>query len=81
MSESGGEPRSMASHAWDRFVDLLLAIRGSFLLFVGATGVLMFVFGATYARGLMAGMFAIWGASAVIYALLGFALLRLIGYR
>ncbi|WP_227378668.1 hypothetical protein [Haladaptatus halobius] len=72
-----------------RTTSLLLAIRQSFLAFVTAIGVvccLLAVLLSTHVlpaltNGVLAGMFAIWGVSAFIYAVLGHLGLRLIGYR
>jgi hypothetical protein len=64
-------------------VQLLLRIRRSFLLFVATVGVLLIVLGGTLfgGTGVLAAMFAIWGVSAILYALGGVLLMRLIGYR
>ncbi|WP_225741377.1 hypothetical protein [Halorussus halophilus] len=68
---------------------VLLAIRGSFLAFVTTIGVgcclLALVLSkyviAGLTNGVLAAMFAVWGASAFVYAVLGHLGLRLIGYR
>ena len=61
-------------------IKILLTIRSSFLLFMMTLGIILFVIGGMIAEGVPAGMFAIWGVSAVLYALLGVGFLRLIGY-
>lgn len=72
---------SLLSRAGALVLESLLAIRGSFLLFVTAVGVLFVVVGATAMNGVLAGMFGIWGTSALLYAGLGYLLLKLIGYQ
>jgi hypothetical protein len=75
---------------YDLVVSVLLAIRSSFLTFVAALGVAMLLLGAFgpmipvvngVMKGVVAGMFGIWGVSAIVYAVIGFGFLRLIGYR
>lgn len=70
-------------------VSLLIAIRRSFLTFIVALGVvcwLLAVLLSSYlltslTHAVLAGMFAIWGTSAFIYAILGRLGLSLIGYN
>jgi hypothetical protein len=78
---TGESQRDDADHP--PIIRILLAIRGSFLLFVATMGVVMILLGATVlgGQGVIAAMFAIWGVSAVIYASGGVLFLRLIGYR
>ncbi|WP_227356396.1 hypothetical protein [Haladaptatus salinisoli] len=72
-----------------RATSLVLAIRRSFLAFVTVIGVaccLLAVLLSEYVlpgvtNGVLAGMFAIWGVSAFLYAVLGHLGLRLIGYH
>lgn len=72
-----------------RVTSALLAIRQSFLTFVTTIGIvccLLAVLLSEYVLpgltvGVLAGMFAIWGVSAFIYAVLGHFGLRLIGYH
>lgn len=59
----------------------LLKVRGSFLLFIATIGVVLLVLGFVWSESVLSGMFGIWGASALVYAGLGFVFLRLIGYR
>lgn len=67
----------------------LLLLRGSFLVFVVTLGVLFLFLSillSTHAlksvtHGVFAGMFAIWGVSALVYGALGHIGLRLIGYH
>lgn len=61
-------------------VRFLLAIRSSFLLFLTTVGIIVTVLGLTVMSGAMAGMFVIWGTSAVVYAGIGYAILWAIGY-
>ncbi|WP_266081390.1 hypothetical protein [Haladaptatus caseinilyticus] len=71
-----------------RTVSVLLAIRQSFLAFITAMGViccLLAVLLSTHVlpsltHGVLAGMFAIWGTSAFVYAIIGHLGLRLINY-
>ena len=69
-------------------VEILLAVRSSFLAFVTALGVVFVVVAVVLSgyvpgitHGVLAAMFAVWGASAFVYAALGHVALRLIGYR
>lgn len=67
---------------------VLVAIRSSFLGFVVAVGVVFLVISVLLSGyvlesvqyGLLAGMTFIWGVSAFLYAILGSAILKLIGY-
>jgi len=61
-------------------VRLLVAIRSSFVVFVMALGVVLFLVGAAVS-GEVSGIFAVLGISAVVYGLLGETALRLIGYK
>lgn len=61
-------------------VRVLYIVRGSFLAFVFAVGVLMLFAGIVISDGLMAGLLGIWGVSAILYALVGKFMLQLIGY-
>jgi hypothetical protein len=69
-------------------VSLLLAIRNSFIAFTAAFGIvclLLAVFLSEYISGIsyevLSAMFAVWGVSALVYACLGYVVLRLIGYH
>jgi lipopolysaccharide export LptBFGC system permease protein LptF len=66
-------------------IRVLLAIRQSFLLFIVALGVFMigtgFVFQQLGMYYVLAAMFAIWGVSAILYAVGGYFFLKVIGYR
>jgi hypothetical protein len=68
-------------------IRLLLAIRSSFLLFIVATGVFFVALASAPSpvglggTGVLAAMFAIWGLSAILYAVVGFVFLTVIGYR
>ena len=69
-------------------VSLLLAIRSSFILFVAALGavcLLLSLLLSSYIPGInhnvLSAMFAVWGASAFVYAVLGYVGLRFIGYH
>jgi len=64
-------------------IRLLLAIRQSLLLFIIALGVVLILAGAFVlgGEGVLAAMFAIWGVSAILYAIGGFLFLKVIGYR
>jgi hypothetical protein len=59
---------------------LLYAVRASFLAFVFVVGVVWLLIGIALGDGVMAGMFGIWGVSAMLYAVLGKFALQLIGY-
>lgn len=72
----------------NRVVSLLLAIRSSFIYFIAALGtvcLLMSVVLSPYVpgiyHGVLSAMFVVWGTSAFVYAALGYAGLRLIGYQ
>lgn len=67
-------------------IRLLLAIRGSFLLFTVSLGIAMilsgFVVDVTFAnQGVIAAMLVIWGISAIIYGMLGFVFILGVEYR
>ena len=69
-------------------VSVLLAVRQSFLAFVTAIGVVCCLLAVLLSEhvplvtnGVLAGMFAIWGVSAFLYAILGHLGLRLINYH
>lgn len=61
-------------------VRALYLVRGSFLAFVFACGVLMLLAAVVLQNGLMAGLLGIWGGSAILYAIAGKLLLGLFGY-
>lgn len=61
-------------------VRLLYVVRGSFLAFVFIVGVIWLLIGIALGEGVMAGMFGIWGVSAMLYAIIGKFALQLIGY-
>ncbi|KTG11470.1 hypothetical protein AUR64_04240 [Haloprofundus marisrubri] len=73
----------------DAGVSILLTIRKSFLSFVMTLGLICLLFAALFSEaflpvlnnGVLAGMFVIWGVSAFVYAVLGYVVLRLIGYN
>lgn len=77
--EEENEP--VHSRITEPILRLLLAIRGSLLLFIATTGVLFILGGITVMEGALAGMFGIWGVSALLYATLGYLLLKIIGYH
>lgn len=55
------------------FFRAILAVRRSFLLFVAVLGVILIAIGASpLMTGVFAGMFGIWGATALLCAVLGF---------
>lgn len=60
-------------------VRVLVSIRSSFVLFVMALGVVLFLLGLAV-TGEASGIFAVLGISAVIYGVLGKFALNLIGY-
>lgn len=62
-------------------VRFLLLLRSSFLVFIAFIGVLLFLTGSVLSEGVVAGMLGITGVSAILYAAIGFAFLRAIGYR
>lgn len=60
---------------------VLAAIRRSFLLFVAVVGLVLVVIGASpLVNGLFAGMFGIWGATALVCAGLGFVGVKLLQF-
>lgn len=75
--------------AGERVLSTLLAIRESFLAFILSQGLLCLLLSvilSTYVlesvtHGVLAGLFAILGVSALVYAFLGHVGLRLIGYH
>lgn len=72
----------------DRALSALLAIRQSLIAFIVALGLLCLLLSVllsvhvveSVTHGVLAGIFAIWGVSALLYAALGHIGLRLIGY-
>jgi uncharacterized membrane protein len=59
---------------------LLIVVRSSFVAFVFTLGIVFFVTGLLMGEGVLAGLFGIFGVSSMIYALLGYIGLKLIGY-
>lgn len=60
---------------------VLVAIRRSFLLFVAVVGLVLVAIGASpLINGLFAGMFGIWGATALVCAGLGFVGVKLLQF-
>lgn len=72
----GGVRRSL-DPAIDPLLGVLVAIRRSFVLFVAAVGVVLIAIGVLI-EGLFAGMFGIWGATALVCAGLAFAVVQLL---
>lgn len=62
-------------------VRFLVTIRRSFLAFVATMGVAMLLIGAAVGDGVGAGILGVIGVSAVIFAIIGLVVLRLIGYN
>ncbi len=69
-------------------VSLLLVVRQSFIAFVTVLGVVFWVLAVLFSEyvpfltnGVLAGLLAILGTSAFVYAVLGHLGLRLIGYN
>ena len=67
-------------------IRIALAIRSSFLVAVLAGSIFLIVAALvidalSLKRGVIQAMFLIWGISGVLYAVGGFVVLRLIGYR
>lgn len=60
---------------------ILYAVRGSFLVFVLAIGLVWTGLGLYLQEGVMAAMLVIWGVSAVLYAGIGYGCLKLIKYN
>lgn len=77
--EEGNKP--VHSRITEPILRALLAIRKSLLLFIATVGVLFVLGGITVMDGVLAGMFGIWGVSALLYATLGYLLLKIIGYH
>lgn len=84
-SDSQGQRESEESEgrsdAESLFVDLFTLIRGSFLHFMIAAGIVVAILGATpLFDGAEAGLVGVVGVSLILYGLIGIAALRLIGY-
>jgi len=69
-------------------VSVLLAVRQSFIVFITTLGIIFWVLAVLMSGyvpfltdGVLAGLFAILGTSAFVYAVLGYFGLRLIGYN
>lgn len=87
MSNVGGasseEPEGTAEAESDTaspVVRALLAVRGSALLATVIAGMIMLVLAATVLDGSIAGLAGIVGVNTLLYAGLGYLVLRLIGY-
>ena len=76
VSEDGDTQTTVTSI----LVKVLVAIRSSFVAFVFAFGVVMLAAGVALQEGVGAGLLGIFGVSAMVYAVLGYAGLKLIGY-
>jgi hypothetical protein len=86
VGDSGDDYRFGADQGL--LVRLSLVVRGSFLAFVATLGVLFLVVAIVLSKhvplvhdGVLSAMFAVWAASAFIYAAFGHLGLRLIGYH
>jgi membrane-bound ClpP family serine protease len=77
MSTTVNSDRDGESEPQNPLSRAVLAIRRSFLLFVAVVGVVLMAIGASpLVTGIFAGMFGIWGATALCFALLGFAVMK-----
>lgn len=77
MSTTANSDRDDESEPQNPFSRAILAIRRSFLLFVAVVGVVLIAIGASpFVTGVFAGMFGIWGATALLCAFLGFVGLK-----
>lgn len=61
-------------------IDVLLWMRSSVLNFIISLGVALFVIGLLIPDGVVAAMMVVWGVSAILFALLGYACMKAIGY-
>lgn len=80
-----GESPSALDVVVEKLIALLLTIRGSFLAFMMFLGGLLFLAGLLIdpleSYGEVAAMLVIWGVTLVVYGLIGYAVMWLIGYR
>ncbi|WP_049898537.1 hypothetical protein [Halococcus agarilyticus] len=87
--ENDAKDRSSVNTVFRKAAGVLIAIRSSFLLFIGFLGGLLLVLGAVgpyiplvnvVVQGEISGMLGIWGATAILYCIVGILFLNLIGY-
>jgi hypothetical protein len=79
VSSDQNEEGSNETDLRNAALSVLVAIRRSFLLFVAAVGLILVAIGASpLVNGLFAGMFGIWGATALVCAGLGFVGVKLL---
>lgn len=69
------------SQLFGAILRILYAIRGSFLVFVLAVGIVWTAVGLYLQEGVIAAMLVIWGVSAILYAGIGYGSLKLIKYN
>lgn len=75
-----GDMSSASEERSNPVVRLLVSIRSSFVNFIMALGVALFLLGLAVS-GESSGIYAVLGISAVIYGLVGELALRAIGYK
>lgn len=59
-------------------VRALKAIRSSFLLFIAVAGIVSFLIGLILYNGILAGMFGVWGISAIVAVGIAYAVLSIL---
>ena len=75
---SGSITEIVSEHTPPVVVQAIRAIRSSFLLFVGVVGVVSLLVGIYMNDGILAGMFGVWGISAIASAAIAYALLSVL---
>lgn len=79
-SFSNGVDKFRESLVGTVIIGTLLRIRSSFLNFTIAVGIILMVIGVIRWEGVVAAMLVVVGASAIIFGLIGYLCLKLIGY-
>ena len=79
-SFSNGLDKFRESLVGGLIIGTLLRIRSSFLNFTIAVGIILMVIGVIRWEGVVAAMLVVVGASAIIFGLIGYLCLKLIGY-
>lgn len=75
---SGSISDAIADHTPPVVVRVIKAVRSSFLLFVTLVGVISLLIGIYLNEGVLAGMFGVWGISAIVAAAISYVLLSLL---
>jgi drug/metabolite transporter (DMT)-like permease len=80
-NEESYDPVRANERSHNPIIRFLLTIRSSFIAFIISVGVLFIVTGFVIQNGSIAGILAVLGASAIVYGIIGDAVLRFVGYK